>query len=151
MAVSLQVFWQNIFSKCLLNSPPPSIKMSYKLLILFCCHGNWKPRMLNKAFIAVHSGEPLWPMGLWFFNEYHTHFQKYFAIVCPLHMYSTILTSEWSKIRRIHLVWHERWIRLFEDIFFCQLFPMSVQAKCQGIRVRYSGILSWFPISHATK
>ena len=32
-------------------------------LVLICCHSNWKSKMLNEAFIAVHSGEPLWPMG----------------------------------------------------------------------------------------
>ena len=35
------------FYKCLLSSPAPSIKKLYKFLILICCHGNWKSKMLN--------------------------------------------------------------------------------------------------------
>ena len=41
----------------MLSSPPTSIKKLYKFLILICCHGNRKSKMLNQGFIAVHSGE----------------------------------------------------------------------------------------------
>ena len=46
--IPLQVFWQNFFFyKCLLSSPPPSGKKLYTFLILICCHGNWKSKILN--------------------------------------------------------------------------------------------------------
>ena len=49
-------YFDRTFYKFLLSSPPPSIKKLYKFLILICCHDNWKSKVLNSAFIAVHSG-----------------------------------------------------------------------------------------------
>ena len=42
-------------------------KSFYRNVSFFnCCHGNWKAKCWLKAFIAVYSGERVWPMGLWF-------------------------------------------------------------------------------------
>ena len=40
-------FDRTFFYKCLMNSPPSSIKKLYTFLILICCHSNWKSKMLN--------------------------------------------------------------------------------------------------------
>ena len=66
-----------LFYKCLLNSPPPSIKKLHKFLILIYCHGNWKSKMLNLTFIAVHSGEQCGPWASGLYKTYRkTAFQR---------------------------------------------------------------------------
>ena len=54
---------RTIFYKCLLNSLPPGIKKLYNFLILICCHGSWKSKMLS--FYSCSLRWALWPMGLW--------------------------------------------------------------------------------------
>ena len=47
----------------------PYIKMLRKLLILICFHFNVKAKMLNLAFVAVHSGEHCGPCASVFFSK----------------------------------------------------------------------------------
>ena len=47
IAVWLQVFWHYALFLEMLSSPPPSIIMLYKFLILICCHDNLKSKTLN--------------------------------------------------------------------------------------------------------
>ena len=94
-------------------------------IYFICCHGNWKSKIMNKAFTAVHWCEPLWPMGLWFFN-FSWILYPFKRILLISSKLQPLVTAEWNSSGEttwsaLLIDWGSvfyRWSKMFKVVVF---------------------------------